>query len=112
MKIRELRETISALETAHSESINNSNTPNETARRFIRAVGPDKAVQCVAAMVRRASWDGRISRTAKTWAASVAMSEEWERRIDEAYCDTIHMAHLSQIADAMPKELEFISAEL
>lgn len=110
MLLKELNAILTALETAHREARDNSNTPNETARNFIMAVGPDKASQCMAAMIRRASWDGRISRTAKEWAASVALSEEWERRIDDAYCEAIHMAHLSQIAEAMPKELEYVSA--
>lgn len=112
MKLNEMREIISKLATAHRETIENSNTPHETARRFIREVGAETATQCLAAMIRRASWDGRISRAAKDWAKSVALSEEWERRVTETYCDEIHMAHLSQIAEAMPKELEFCAAEV
>lgn len=110
MLLKELRSTITALESAHNESRDNSNTPNETARNFIIAVGPDTAIQCVAAMIRRASWDGRISRTAKSWAASVNLSDEWTRRINDAYCEAIHTAHLSQIAECMEKELEYIAA--
>ena len=111
MTIKELRATIEALEAAHAETRDNSNNPAETARRFIRAVGADTAAQCVAAMVRRLHWDGRISRTVRQWAEGVALSEEWERRIDDAYTDHIHTAHLSQIAEAMPAELDFVKAE-
>lgn len=111
MTIKEFRATIEALEAAHVETCNNSNNPHETARRFIRAVGADTAAQCVAAMVRRLHWDGRISRTARQWAEGVSLSEEWERRIDDAYTDHIHTAHLSQIAEAMPAELEHAEAE-
>lgn len=111
MTIKEFRATIEALEAAHVETCNNSNTPHETARHFIRAVGADTAAQCVAAMVRRLHWDGRISRTARQWAEGVSLSEEWERRIDDAYTDRIHAAHLSQIAEAMPTELDFVEAE-
>ena len=111
MTIKEFRATIEALEAAHVETCNNSNNPHETARRFIRAVGADTAAQCVAAMVRRLHWDGRISRTVRQWAEGVALSEEWERRIDDAYTDRIHTAHLSQIAEAMPTELEHAQAE-
>lgn len=111
MTIKELCATIEALEAAHAETRDNSNNPAETARRFIRAVGADTAAQCVAAMVRRLHWDGRISRTVRQWAEGVALSEEWERRIDDAYTDRIHAAHLSQIAEAMPAELEHTQAE-
>lgn len=111
MTIKEFRATIEALEAAHVETCNNSNNPAETARRFIRAVGADTAAQCVAAMVRRLHWDGRISHTARQWAEGVSLSEEWERRIDDAYTDRIHAAHLSQIAEAMPAELEHTQAE-
>lgn len=111
MMYKELRAIIDALESAHRASVGNSNNPHETARLFIRSVGAETAAQCVAAMVRRSSWDGRISRTAKDWAASVALSTDWERRVDDAYSDAIHMAHLSQIAEAMPKELEMCAAE-
>lgn len=111
MTLKELRGIVSALETAHSTSRDNSNTPNETARLFIKAVGADVASQCVAAMVRRFSWDGRISRYAREWASGVALTAEWERRVDDVYTNSIHMAHLSQIVEAMPKELEYIAAE-
>ena len=111
MTLKELRGIVSALETAHRTSRDNSNTPNETARLFIKAVGADTAAQCVAAMVRRCSWDGRISRYAREWASGVALTAEWERRVDDVYTNSIHMAHLSQIVEAMPKELEYIAAE-
>lgn len=106
-----LDEIIKALEDAHQAATENSNSPCETARRFIRAAGVEDAAQCIAAMVRRASWDGRISREAKEFAASVDMSDEWDRLIDEAYSSRIHMAHLSQIAECMPSEICFNIAE-
>lgn len=111
MTIKEFRSIIETLETIQAETQTGSNNPHETARRFIRAVGADTAAQCVAAMVRRLHWDGRISRTARQWAEGVSLSEEWERRIDDAYTDHIHTAHLSQIAEAMPADLDFVKAE-
>lgn len=110
MTIKEFRSSIEALEAAHAETCDSSNNPHDTARRFIRAVGADTAAQCVAAMVRRLHWDGRISRQSRQWAEGVALSEEWERRIDDAYT-SIHAAHLSQIAEAIPAELEHAQAE-
>lgn len=110
MKLKEFRTIIETLENIHSDVCAGSNNPRETARRFIRTVGPDTATQCVAVMVRRLHWDGRISRSAKEWANGVVLSEDWNRRIDDAYT-SIHAAHLSQLAEAMPKELEFVQAE-
>lgn len=111
MTLKEMRTYINALATAHAAARENSNNPHETARGFIRAVGAEEAAQCVAAMIRRASWDGRISREAKAWAQSVALSGEWERHIEDTYCDAIHPAHLSQIAEAMPGELDFCAVD-
>lgn len=111
MTIKELRATISALTAAYQDTRDNGGNPDTAARAFIRSVGADTAAQCVAAMIRRASWDGRISRTAKDWANSVALSAEWARHIEDTYCDAIHPAHLSQIAESMPTELEFCAAE-
>ena len=110
MKLKEFRTIIETLESIHSDVCSGSNNPHDTARQFIRAVGSDTAAQCVAVMVRRLHWDGRISRSAKAWAEGMELSEEWERHIDDA-CTSIHAAHLSQIAEAMPKELEFVQAE-
>lgn len=110
MKLKEFRTIIETLESIHTDVCSGSNNPHDTARQFIRAVGSDTAAQCVAVMVRRLHWDGRISRSAKAWAEGMELSEEWERRIDDAYT-SIHAAHLSQIAEAMPKELEFVQAE-
>lgn len=111
MTIKEMRSTIDALASAYQDTRDNGGNPDTAARGFIQAVGPDEAAQCVAAMIRRAAWDGRISRAAKAWAQNVALSEEWGRHIEDTYCDAIHPAHLSQIAEAMPKELERHAAE-
>lgn len=110
MTLKEHRTIISYLEEAHSTARENSNNPHETARLFIQAAGAETASQCLAAMIRQASWDGRISQKAKDWAASVELSPEWEKRVQDTYCDAIHKTHLSQIAEAMPKELEYALA--
>ena len=111
MTLKELRGIVSALETAHSTSRTIATPRTRPPGLFIKAVGADTAAQCVAAMVRRFSWDGRISRYAREWASGVALTAEWERRVDDVYTNSIHMAHLSQIAETMPKELEYIAAE-
>ena len=76
MTIKEMRSTIDALATAYQDTRDNGGNPDTAARGFIQAVGAEEAAQCVAAMIRRASWDGRISREAKAWAQSVALSGE------------------------------------
>lgn len=102
MTIKELRATIGALASAYEAARENGGNQDTTACKFIEAIGPEEAAQCVAAMVCRASWDGRISQAAKEWASSVALSDEWARHIEDTYCDAIHPAHLSQIAEAIP----------
>lgn len=111
MTRKDLEKTVETLEAVHADTLNNSNNPHDTARRFIRAVGADTASQCVAAMVRRLTWDGRISRAAREWAEGVNLSDEWAQRVGEVYSDRIHAAHLSQIAEAMQAEIEFCEAE-
>lgn len=105
MYYKDFRSVIDALEAAHKKSRDSSNNPQDTAREFIRTVGAETATQCMAAMIRRLHWDGRISRQALQWAESVALSADWERRMDEACSGIIHTAHLSQIAEAMPAAL-------
>ena len=111
MTRKELEKTVEALEAAHADTLNNSNNPHDTARQFIRSVGAETASKCVAAMVRRLTWDGRISRAAREWAEGVNLSDEWAQRVGEVYSDRIHAAHLSQIAEAMQAEIEFCEAE-
>ena len=111
MTIKEMRSTIDALAAAYQDTRDNGGNPDTAARGFIQAVGAEEAAQCMAAMIRRAAWDGRISREAKAWAQGVKLSCEWERHIEDTYCDAIHPAHLSQIAETMPKELEHYAAE-
>lgn len=106
MTIKEFRATIETLEAIQASS----SRPHETARRFIRAVGTDTAAQCVAAMVRRLHWDGRISRQARQWAEGVELPAVLVEHIQDTY-SSIHAAHLSQIAEAMPAELDFVEAE-
>lgn len=101
LTLNELRTTLEALETAYVDVRFTTGTPAETVKKYVETVGLETATYCVAAMVRQASWDGRISRTAKEWAASIKLPEDWERRIDHVYSDRIHKAHLSQLAEAM-----------
>ena len=111
MTRKDLEKTVETMEAVHADTLQNSNNPHDTARQFIRSVGAETASQCVAAMVRRLTWDGRISRAAREWAEGVNLSDEWAQRVGEVYSDRIHAAHLSQIAEAMQAEIEFCEAE-
>lgn len=110
MNKTELTAIINALETAHRAVANSTNRPADTARHFIAAVGIDTAAQCVAAMVRRAQFDGRISKSAKDWANALDLSADWGNHISYVYSNAIHPAHLSQIAEAMPLEIDYAVA--
>ena len=97
-----IRADVKALETIYGET--RESTPADTIKKLVDAVGYEAAVVAVASLVNRHAWDGRISRRAATWAASI------ENALDEAaaekasvYTSRIHMAHLNQLADAMQK---------
>lgn len=101
MTRNELSHIITALERANSAALNSTNKPADAVKAFAEAVGHETAAHCIAAMVRRVSWDGRISRAAKDWAAEVELPEDWARRVGDCYTNSIHYAHLSQLAEAM-----------
>lgn len=103
MTRNELNRIIEALESLVALDVSAGRSPSDTVKAFCDGEGHGTAAYCIAAMVRRASWDGRISRYAKDWAASIELPEDWARRVDEIYSNRIHMAHLSQLAEAMAK---------
>ena len=79
-------------------------TPAHTVTAWAVQVGYTRAAVVLASLVNRAAWDGRISREVKAWAAGVAdaYDEEAAERLSLS-CDTIHRAHLDQIAAAFMK---------
>lgn len=105
----ELERIISALEKAHETTQATTNKPADTVNAFVSAVGLDTAAYCIAAMVRRVRFDGRISRYAKAWADGLEglnMPGEWMQAVPECYSSSIHPAHLSQLAEAMEERLK------
>ena len=88
---RELQESVRALEETYKAT--RELTPAETVRQYRETVGEELANTTVAILIKRSSWDGRISRRAKAWAAQTAE--------DADIYTTIHMAHLDQIANEM-----------
>lgn len=97
---KSLRAAKAELETIYRESIEGK--PSETVKRFVEAVGYDKAVAVVASMVNVKAWDGRISKRVKDWAKGLETSwdEEAAREL-WLHGDEIHPAHLNQIGAAM-----------
>lgn len=105
----ELDRIISALEKAHETTQATTNKPADTVNAFASAVGLDTAAYCIAAMVRRVRFDGRISRYAKAWADGLEgldMPIDWMQAVQECYSPAIHPAHLSQLAEAMQERLK------
>lgn len=97
-----LKANVRTLETIYGETI--GSTPADTIKKFVDAVGYDDAVVAVATLVNRSAWDGRISRRAADWAASIENSLDETAAIEHGiYTNRIHCAHLDQLAGAMMK---------
>ena len=98
----EIRASVQTLETVYGETIESK--PADTIKKYVDAVGYEAATVAVASLVNRHAWDGRISRRAAAWAASIenALDEAAAEKAD-VYTNRIHMAHLDQLADAMRK---------
>lgn len=111
MTKKEMDATVEALENAYTNSITEGESPLTTCKAFIETVGAAAASQCMAVMVRRLHWDGRISRTARAWADGVQVDEAWSLYQVEAYSSRIHSSHLSQLAESMGEALEQVAAE-
>ena len=78
-------------------------SPAPTVTRFVEAVGIEAAQVTIASLVnQRGTFDGRISRQTREWAASIdgALDEQTAQEWG-IYTDAIHPAHLEQIAQAM-----------
>lgn len=78
-------------------------SPALTVTRFVEAVGIEAAQVTIASLVNeRGTFDGRISRQTREWAASIdgALDEQTAQEWG-IYTDAIHPAHLEQIAQAM-----------
>lgn len=111
MTKKEMNATVEALENAYTNSITAGASPLTTCKAFIDTVGAAAASQCMAAMVRRLHWDGRISKAARAWADGVQVDEAWSLFQVEAYSNRIHSSHLSQLAESMGEALEQVEAE-
>ena len=81
----------------------NSETPEDTVDSLIKSIGYDDAADIIAVMVIAKLPDGRISRTSREW-AKARLEDLTTEDLDTAYIfydDTIHPAHMEQIASEM-----------
>lgn len=89
-----------ALVTMHEKGF----SPAVTVADLVEAIGYENAAEIVAVMViAKGAWDERISRKARAWAADLVTLTAGEIRetLGLYYADSIHPAHLDQIARAM-----------
>ena len=97
---RFIREAKDQLVSAYQYSRDHGNTPEDTAAILIDAIGRENAAEIVAVMVlSKGTWDARISRASREWAAEMCSHSESELNAMTGvyYCDAIHPAHMDQI---------------
>lgn len=80
--------------------------PAATVADLVEAIGYENAAEIVAIMViAKGTWDERISSKARAWAADLVTitADELHDVLGLYYSDSIHPAHMDQIARAMMK---------
>ena len=101
---RAIRKTYAAERDALVECHYNASKPSETVAALVERIGYENAAEIVAVMVRAlGEWDQRVGATARSWASDLVTLTETEIHdvLDLYYSDSIHPAHLDQIAAAM-----------
>lgn len=89
-----------ALVTMHEKGF----SPAVTVNDLVEAIGYENAAEIIAVMViAKGAWDERISAKARAWAADLVTltRDEIADVLGLYYSDSIHPAHLDQIARAM-----------
>lgn len=108
---RTLRNVKAQIETIYNEDVAAGRTPKESVVRMMKELGKDEVRDVIATLTICASWDGRISRTAKEWAYNSGNGYD-EEAAESLWIRSskIHYAHLSQLAEACgtikPADLE------
>ena len=98
--LRRIRWAIANIEQIYLDT--RTGTPADTVAEIVAEIGSEYAVEIIASMVNRISWDGRISRTVKAWASD--HPDAWDAEAADKigiYSDRIHPAHLNQIAEEL-----------
>ena len=101
---RTIRKTYDAERDALVECHRNASKPAETVAALVGRIGYENAAEIVAMMIIcKGEWDERISNRRRAWAAEIvtATADELRDVLDLYYPDSIHPAHLDQIAAAM-----------
>ena len=86
------------------ECHDNAGKPSETVAALVERLGHEDAAEIVAMMVIcKGEWDERISNRRRAWAADLVTinADEIRDALGLYYADSIHPAHLDQIAAAM-----------
>lgn len=103
-EFRAIRKTYAAerdaLVTMHEKGF----SPVVTVSDLVEAIGYENAAEIIAVMViAKGEWDHRVSAKARTWAADLVTltRDEIADVLGLYYSDSIHPAHLDQIARAM-----------
>lgn len=97
------REDAAKLDAVISDGVANDKTPAESAAELVEAIGYDRAAWITATLVQAAAWDGRISDTAKTFAATVSDRLTEDASADRGIFCHAHKTHLDQFARAFAK---------
>lgn len=92
------------LVNAYQESRRQGLSQVDAINALVSDIGEDNARYIIAVMVNaKGSFDGRISDKVRSWAATIAPSEDELRQAGIYYCDDIHPAHMDQIASQFMK---------
>lgn len=98
---KQVRENIELLDAIQKEDYAAGATPKHTVEAYIDAIGFGTAKIIIASLINVSSWDGRISKDNKEWAANVVQSYDTDS-MQKMHADTrIHRTHLDQLADVM-----------
>ena len=101
---RGIRKTYAAARDALITCHENASRAAETVAALVEGIGYENAAEIVAMMVIcKGDWDGRIDNRRRAWAADLVTltADELRDVLNLYYSDSIHPAHLDQIAAAM-----------
>ena len=103
-EFRAILKAYKANRAALVECHTNASKPAETVAALVERIGCENAAEIIAMMVIcNGEWDGRIDNRRRAWAAEIVTATAAELRdvLGLYYSDSIHPAHLDQIAAAM-----------
>ncbi len=101
--VKTIRNNREIIITAYNDT--RTATPTDTVNVLVELIGIETAAEIVAELVNSSGeWDGRISKTVRTWANSIqTAATKDELEMSGVYSGTIHPAHVNEIGYAMMK---------